>query len=60
MWNPEKIKQHQFTTKRKESCTAQINVRIPPSLKARLKNIDNWHESVRSHLEELVDRAEKK
>lgn len=44
-----------FKTDRKESCTAQISVRIPPSLKAKLKNVDNWQELVRQALEEAVN-----
>ena len=44
-----------FTTDREESCTAQINVRIPPSLKAKLKNVDNWQEDVRQYLQKIVD-----
>lgn len=44
-----------FTTDRKESCTAQINVRITPSLKAKLKNVDNWQELVRETLEKAAE-----
>ena len=43
-----------FTTDRPESCTAQISIRIPPSLKAELKNLDNWQEDVRNFLAEKV------
>ncbi len=44
-----------FTTDRKEACTAQINVRIPPSLKAKLKDVDNWQEGVREYLQKIVE-----
>ena len=53
-WNPEKAKATQFTTDRPESCTAKITVRIPPSLKEELKNLDNWQEKVRQFLQEEV------
>ena len=43
-----------FKTERKESCTAQISIRIPPSLKAKLKDVDNWQEIVRESLHEAV------
>ena len=48
------IEKHKYKTNRPESCTAQINVRIPPSLKAELKNLDNWQELVRQTLTEAV------
>ena len=44
-----------FKTDRAESCTAQINIRIPPSLKAKLKNVDNWQEGVREYLQKIVE-----
>ena len=47
-----------FKTKRPESCTAQINIRIPPSLKEKLKNIDSdYKEEVREFLEALVEKS---
>ncbi|MDJ0531659.1 MAG: hypothetical protein QNJ70_04040 [Xenococcaceae cyanobacterium MO_207.B15] len=51
--NPEAEKYH-FKTDRPEACTAQISIRIPPSLKAKLKDIDNWQELVRQTLEEAA------
>ena len=54
--NPEVEKYH-FKTNKPESCTSQISVRIPPSLKAQLKNLDNWQEKVRQFLEEEVKSA---
>ena len=44
-----------FTTDREESCTAQISVRIPPSLKAKLQKKDNWQEFVRQTLLEKLE-----
>ena len=54
MWTPDIGKKTQFKTDRPESCTAQINIRIPPSLKAELKHLDNWQEDVRNFLQEKV------
>ncbi len=51
--NPEAEKYH-FKTDKPEACTAQISVRIPPSLKAELKQLDNWQELVRNTLKEAV------
>ena len=45
-----------YTTDRAEACTAQIALRIPPSLKAKLKNIDNWQEQTRKYLEKIAER----
>ncbi len=52
--NPDIVK-YGFKTDRAESCTAQISVRIPQSLKAKLKNVDNWQELVRETLEKAVE-----
>lgn len=51
--NPD-ITKYSFKTDRPEACTEQITIRIPPSMKAKLKNIDNWREEVRKALEHLV------
>ena len=48
------IEKYQFTTERQESCTAHLSLRITPSLKAKLKKVDNWQEEVRKTLENLV------
>ena len=50
----------QFKTNREEPCTAQISLRIPPSQKAKLKNIDGWQEEARRFLDLLIERQEKK
>ena len=52
--NPELTK-YKFKTDRQEACTAQINVRITPSVKAKLKNIDDWQEQVRKFLDTIVE-----
>lgn len=52
-YNPPK--ENYFSTNREESCTAQLSMRIPPSLKANLKKLDNWQEVVRQALFELVE-----
>ena len=52
--NPE-IAQYGFKTDRSEPCTAQISVRIPPSLKAKLKEVDNWQEVVREALQRSAE-----
>ena len=54
MWNPDKAKDTQFKTDRVEPCTAQVSVRIPPSLKAQLKSVNNWQELVRQTLQKAV------
>ena len=53
--NPDIVK-YGFKTDRAEPCNAQISVRIPQSLKAQLKDIDNWQEGVREYLEKIVAR----
>ncbi len=52
--NLSSIEKHKYKTERPEACTAQISVRIPPSLKEELKNLDNWQEDVRNFLQEKV------
>ena len=44
-----------YTTDRKESCTAQLNLRVPPSLIAKIKEKDNWQEFVRQTLTEKIE-----
>ncbi len=44
-----------FTTDKEESCTAQMNVRVPPSLIAKIKQKDNWQEFVRQTLLEKLE-----
>ncbi len=44
-----------FKTDREEPCTEQIALRIPPSLKAKLKKQDGWQEQTRQYLLKLVE-----
>lgn len=44
-----------FKTDRKESCTAQLNLRVPPSLLEKIKEQENWQEFVRSALAEKLE-----
>ena len=53
----DQIKAYTFKTPRKESCTAQLNVRVPPSLLSELKNQDNWQEFVRQAIAEKLETA---
>ena len=55
MANKNPPKENFFTTDREESCTAHISLRIPPSLKAKLKEKENWQEFVRQTLLEKLE-----
>lgn len=57
--NPD-IYKYGFKTDREESCTAQINVRIPPSHKAKLKQVKGWQEKLRETINELISEAPEK
>ncbi len=46
-----------FTTDKEESCTAQMNIRVPPSLLAKLKKKENWQEFVRQAIAEKLESA---
>ena len=48
------LAEHQFTTDREESCTAKLQVRVPPSMLAELKEYKNWQEIVREVLAEKL------
>lgn len=54
--NPE-LEKHQFEQKYNwdEPCTAQFNIRLPPSLYQELKKIDNYQEKVRQAIASIVD-----
>lgn len=54
-WNPEKSKATQFKTDKPEPCTAQISLRVPPSMKAKLKGKKDWQEKVRQFLEKEIN-----
>ncbi len=44
-----------FTTERSESCTAQLALRVPPSMKAKIKEKENWQEFVRQTLQKALE-----
>lgn len=44
-----------FTTDKEESCTAQMNIRVPPSLIAKIKQKENWQEFVRQTLQKALE-----
>lgn len=54
--NWEGIIPYQFKTSRPESCTARLQVRVPPSVLERLQKIPHWQERVREALEELISK----
>lgn len=54
--NPKLENLKPFTTDREESCTAQMNVRIPPSLFAKIKRKENWQEFVRQTLQKALEK----
>ena len=49
------IEKYRFTTDREEACTANLTLRIPPSIKAELKKIDGVNDKIRDFLESLVE-----
>ena len=53
----DQIEPYTFKTKRKESCTAQLNLRVPPSLLTEIKNQENWQEFVRQAIAEKLKSA---
>ena len=53
--NPKLENLKPFTTEREESCTAQMNVRVPPSLIAKIKQKENWQEFVRQTLKKALE-----
>lgn len=53
--NPRLENLRPFTTDKEESCTAQMNVRVPPSLIAKIKQKDNWQEFVRQTLKKALE-----
>lgn len=50
MANYQPPKENFFTTERKESLTAKLSLRVPPSLLEKIKKEDNWQEAVRNAL----------
>ena len=54
MANKNPPKENFFKTNRKESCTAQLNLKVPPSLLEKIKEQENWQEFVRTTLAKEV------
>jgi hypothetical protein len=48
------LEKFQFTTDKDESCTAILNLRVPPSMLAKLKALPNWTDKAREKLSELI------
>lgn len=55
--NPE-IKEYGFKTTRKEPLSQQINIRVPKSMEARLKEFPHWQELVRKAIEKELNSIE--
>ncbi len=53
--HPESLVEYKFTTNRKEPCTAQLNLRVPPSLIAKIKEKENWQDFVRQTLQKALE-----
>jgi L-lysine 2,3-aminomutase len=53
----DQIKAYTFKTQRQESCTAQLNLRVPPSLLSEIKSRDNWQEFVRQAIAEKLQQS---
>jgi predicted DNA binding CopG/RHH family protein len=53
--NPKLENLSPFTTDKEESCTVQMNVRVPPSLIAKIKQKENWQEFVRQTLQKALE-----
>ncbi len=51
------IKEYGFKTDRAEPLVAQLNIRVPSSLKAKLKKKENWQEFVRQAIIEKLESA---
>ena len=48
------LKPYNYKTDRKEACTAQVSVRIAPSVKEKLQEVEGWQEEVRKLLDKIV------
>ncbi len=47
-----------FTTDRKEALTEQLNLRVSPSMKSKIKNTKNWQERVREAIAQILEEEE--
>ncbi len=52
--NPDIVK-YGFKTDRAEPYTAQISLRIAPSVKEKLQQVEGWQEEVRKLLDKIVE-----
>lgn len=39
-----------------ESCTAHIGLKVPPSMKEALREIDNWNEKLRQAIAQMIEQ----
>lgn len=49
------IKKHGFTTDRDASLTAQINLRVTPEMRKRIKGVPNYPEKLREVIQQWLD-----
>ncbi len=49
------LKPYHYKTDREESCTAKVTVRIAPSVKEKLQQVEGWQEEVRKFLDKIVE-----
>ena len=54
--NPD-IKKYGFKTDRDEPLRERLQIRVPTSMKNRLKELDNWQEFVREAIAEKLESA---
>jgi hypothetical protein len=52
--NPD-LKDHQFQSKHDEPCTAQVNIRVSPSLKAKLAKVPGAQDKIRAAMEAIAE-----
>jgi hypothetical protein len=48
------LENFQYTTDKEEPCTAQMNIRMPPSQLEKLKAVKDWKEKVREKIAEIL------
>ena len=59
-WGNYELYKHGFKTDKEEAYTAQISIRLAPSLKEKLVKIDGWKDKSRAFFAELVKQEELK
>lgn len=50
----DRIKQYRFTTDKPEPCDKQVNIKLPASLREKLRRKKGWHDAVREFLTEYT------